>query len=95
MVFTGYALPVDRTLIAEGDYAAEKENGATTLAHWKLWRAKDGEYDVIESSVKNPHITQTFRFDAEFMPIGYSLDISALSKDEISQHPTPERSTIR
>jgi hypothetical protein len=78
---------VDRTLIAEGDYAAIKKDSSTTLAHWKLWHLSDGEYDVVESSVANPHLTQRFAFDARFLPTSYSVEISPLSKAEVDQHP--------
>jgi hypothetical protein len=87
VTFAGYAHSLDRTLIAEGDYTATKKDSSRTLAHWKLWQLSNGEYDVVESSAKNAHLTQTFRFDAEFLPIGYSLDISPLSQAEVNQRP--------
>src|SRR5580700_6983709 len=38
----------DRTLIAEGDYVAQSENGSKPVAHWKLSRLNSGEYEVTE-----------------------------------------------
>lgn len=64
------AVTQDGTLIAEGDYAAKKRDGDKVLAHWKFWRLSTGEYEAIEASGA---LTQTFRFDAQFMPVGYSF----------------------
>jgi hypothetical protein len=66
----------DRTLIAEGDYVAQNENGSKPLAHWKLSQLTSGEYEVTESFVRNPYVTQIFRFDVKFLPIGYSIAIN-------------------
>jgi len=66
----------DRTLIAEGDYVAQGENGSKPVAHWKLSQLTSGEYEVTESFVKNPYVTQIFRFDVQFLPIGYSIAIN-------------------
>jgi hypothetical protein len=69
----------DRTLLAEGDYVAQSENGSKPVAHWKLSQLTSGEYEVTESFVRNPYVTQIFRFDAQFLPIGYSLAINSRS----------------
>jgi hypothetical protein len=69
----------DRTLIAEGDYVAQSENGNKPVAHWKLSQLTSGEYEVTESFVKNPYVTQIFRFDVKFLPIGYSIAINPSS----------------
>jgi hypothetical protein len=66
----------DRTLIAEGDYIAQSQNSSKPVAHWKLSHLISGEYEVTESFVKNPYVTQIYRFDVKFLPIGYSLEIN-------------------
>ncbi len=66
----------ERTLIADGDYVARNGKGTKTIAKWKLWHLNSGEYEVIESFARNSAVTQTFRFDAKFLPIGHSLGIS-------------------
>lgn len=71
--------PTDRTLIADGDYVGQDEKGSKPIANWKLWHLSSGDYEVIESFVRNSAVTQTFRFDSKFMPIGYSLGISPTS----------------
>ena len=71
----------DRSLVAEGDYVAQKNDGIKSLAHWKLWHLRSGEYEVVESSVAtNAPITQIFRFDAQFLPIGYVLNLGQNSR---------------
>lgn len=62
----------DRTLMAEGDYVAQSEKRDKTVAHWKLSQLPSGDYEVTESFVDNPYVMQTFRFDVQFLPIGYS-----------------------
>jgi hypothetical protein len=66
----------DRALIAEGDYIAQSENGSNPVAHWKLSHLASGEYEVTESFAKTPYVTQIFRFDVKFLPIGYSIAIN-------------------
>ncbi len=78
LLFVRFAQSQDRTLIAEGDYAARRKEGEKILAHWKLWHLHNGEYDTVESTTRNALITQIFRFDAEFMPIGYALKFDPL-----------------
>jgi TonB family protein len=81
------ALTQDSTLIAEGDYAAKGASADKILAHWKLWHLSGGEYEAVESSAKNVATTQTFRFDAQFMPIGYSLKLGPLPKAVTDRNP--------
>jgi hypothetical protein len=72
----------DSSLVAEGDFVAQKSDGIKPLAHWKLWRLKRGEYEVVESSAAtNAPITQIFRFDAQLLPIGYVLDMGQNSRN--------------
>lgn len=61
----------ERTLLAEGDSVALTATGAKPLSHWKLWRVDTG-YEVIDSSAGNTFSSQIFRFDSEFMPIGFT-----------------------
>jgi len=77
----------DRTLIAEGDYVAHSENGSKPVAHWTLSQLTNGEYEVKESFVRNPYVTQIFRFDAQFLPIGNSLAINPLSGQSPQSRP--------
>lgn len=81
------ALTQDRTLIAEGDYAAKRTDGDKVLAHWKLWQLSTGGYEAVESGAKYVTITQTFRFDARFMPVGYSFQLGPLPKAVTDQYP--------
>lgn len=85
LLFVHFAQAQDRTLVAEGDYSAYREQGEKILAHWKLWQLRTGEYEAIESTTKSAVITQTFRFDAAFMPIGFALKVDALP-GELEQH---------
>ena len=61
-----------RALLAEGDYVALANGGTKPLSHWKLWHLRNGEYEVIDSTVRSESTIQTFRFDSQFMPIGFS-----------------------
>ena len=67
-------------LIAEGDYVARGKNGPKRLAHWRLWRLDNGSYEVRETPGNSSLIVQTFRFDAQFFPVGYSLNIHGFPK---------------
>jgi TonB family protein len=87
LVFCRFTPAQDRTLIAEGDYAAQRKEGEKILAHWKLWHLRNGEYEAVESTTRNALITQTFRFDARFMPIGFALKFDRLPKVELDRHP--------
>jgi hypothetical protein len=77
----------DPTLIAEGDYVAQSENGSKPVAHWKLSQLTNGEYEVTESFVRNPYVTQIFRFDAQFLSVGYSLAINPPSGQSPQSRP--------
>jgi hypothetical protein len=68
----------DRILLAEGDSVAATKSGAKPLSHWKLWRLNNGEYEVVDTGVRNASVVQTFRFDSQFMPIGYSMKHASL-----------------
>jgi hypothetical protein len=81
------ATGADRTLIAEGDYVAQSEKGSKPLAHWKLSQLNSGDYEVTESFVNSPVVTQTFRFDAQFLPIGYAIKIDPASPAYAHSHP--------
>ena len=77
LLCSGCALAGDRTLAAEGDYVAQK-NLNKPLAHWKLWHLRNGEYEVAENLAGPTHVVQVFRFDAQFVPSGFSLTIDSL-----------------
>ena len=66
----------DRILIAEGDYVAQSEKKDKKVAHWKLSQLPSGDYEVTESFVDNPYVMQIFRFNVQFLPIGYSIAIN-------------------
>ena len=61
----------DRTLAAEGDYVAHTKSGDKPLSHWQLWHLNNGEYEVVDANIKKPSSVQVFRFDAQFLPIGF------------------------
>ena len=77
LLFSGCALAANRTLAAEGDYVAQK-NLNKPLAHWKLWHLRNGDYEVEENLAGPTHVVQVFRFDAQFVPSGFSLTIDSL-----------------
>jgi hypothetical protein len=89
------AIAADRTLAAEGDYVAQKDR-KKSLAHWKLWHLHSGEYEVAETLVGPTYVVQVFRFDAQFVPDGFSLTIDTdrkrpkalRSKAPFTSHPT-------
>lgn len=74
LLFSRPAIAADRTLAAEGDYVAQKDRNKS-LAHWKLWHLRNGEYEVVESLVGPTYVVQVFHFDAQFLPNGFSLTI--------------------
>jgi hypothetical protein len=75
----------DRTLAAEGDYVQSDRH--KPLAHWKVWHLRNGDYEVVETlAVPSQNIVQVFHFDAQFLPIGFSLTI-----DTRPTIPTTER----
>jgi hypothetical protein len=84
----------DRALAAEGDYTAQTKTGDKPLAHWQLWHLSNGDYEVVETNVKNPSSVQIFRFDSQFLPTGYTKKFGPISKPEIPNFPTIPGSTI-
>jgi hypothetical protein len=79
----------DRTLVAEGDYIARTKTGDKPLSHWQLWHLSNGGYEVVDTSIKNASSVQIFRFDSQFLPIGYSKKLGRISKSQ-----TPGVATI-
>ncbi len=73
----------DRTLAAEGDYVARTKIGDKTLSHWQLWYLSNGEYEVVDTSVKNASSIQIFRFDHKFFPIGYTKKLGQISQAQV------------
>ncbi len=63
----------DRALLAEGDYIALTKSGSKPLSYWKLWHLNSAEFEVIDSGVRNASAIQTFRFDSQFVPSGFSI----------------------
>ena len=88
LVFDQTLLAADRTLAAEGDYIAQTTTGDRPLAHWQLWHLSNGDYEVVDTSVKNASSVQIFRFDHQFLPIGYTKKFGPISK------PVPNLPTI-
>lgn len=81
------AIATDRTLVAEGDCVAQTKDGSKPLTHWKLWRLENGEYEVVDTSTKNAASVQIFRFDAQFLPIGYTIKSGPISDVPIKNFP--------
>ena len=73
LLFHAIVCAQDRTLLAEGDSVATTKSGSKPISHWKLWQLNNGEYEVIDTGVRNPSVVQTFRFDSQFMPVGFSM----------------------
>jgi len=74
LLFSRPAGAADRTLVAEGDYVA-LSNPHKSLAHWKVWHLRSGDYEVVETLADPTHIVQVFGFDAGLRPNGFSLTI--------------------
>jgi hypothetical protein len=68
--------------------------GDKPLAHWQLWHLSNGDYEVVDTSVKNASSVQIFRFDSQFLPIGYTKKFGPISKPEIPNFPTIPGQTI-
>src|SRR5579863_1550354 len=81
-------LAADRTLAAEGDCIARTKNGDKPLSHWQLWHLSDGNYEVVDTSAKIASSVQIFRFDSQFLPVGYTLKFGPLSVPQIPNFPT-------
>jgi hypothetical protein len=77
----------DRTLVAEGDYVVSMKDGFKPIDHWKLWHERDGEFSVEAAGALPPHadaaamLVQTFKFNRQFLPVGYSL-VAATGESE-------------
>src|ERR1035441_374564 len=87
-------LKADRTLAAEGDTIARTKTGDTPLAHWQLWHLSNGDYEVVDTSVKNASTVQIFRFDSQFLPIGYTKKFGPISKAQVPNFPAIPGQTI-
>ncbi|MGA8212130.1 MAG: hypothetical protein WB799_00950 [Candidatus Sulfotelmatobacter sp.] len=66
-------------MAAEGDYIARTKTGDKLLSHWQLWRLSSGDYEVVDTSAKNASSVQIFRFDSQFLPIGYTKKFGPIS----------------
>jgi hypothetical protein len=87
-------LAADRTLAAEGDTIARTKTGDTPLAHWQLWHLSNGDYEVVDTSVKNASSVQIFHFDSQFLPIGYTKKFGPISKPQVPNFPAIPGQTI-
>jgi hypothetical protein len=87
-------LAADRTLAAEGDYIAQTKTGDKPLAHWQLWHLSNGDYEVVDTSVKKASSVQIFRFDSQFLPIGYTKKFGSVSIPQLPNSPTFPGHTI-
>jgi hypothetical protein len=74
-------------LAAEGDCVARTKTGDKPLSHWQLWHLSNGEYEVIDTSVKNASAVQIFRFDSQFLPIGYTKKFGPTSLPQVPNVP--------
>ncbi len=63
----------NRTLVAEGDTVQISKDGDKPLQHWKLWRLSDGGYEVVDTSLENASLVQTFHFDSKLQPVAFSV----------------------
>jgi hypothetical protein len=77
----------DRTLAAEGDYIARTKTGDKPLSHWQLWHLSNGEYEVVDTSTQNASSVQLFRFDSQFLPIGYTKKVGPISMPQVPNAP--------
>jgi hypothetical protein len=81
-------IAADRTLAAEGDCVARTKTGDKLLSHWQLWHLSNGEYEVIDTSAPNASSVQIFRFDSQFLPIGYTKKFGPLVMPQVPNAPT-------
>lgn len=84
----------DRRLAAEGDNIARTKTGDKVLSHWQLWHLSSGEYEVIDTSAKNASSVQVFRFNSQFLPIGYAWKFGPTSWPQFANAPTLSGRTI-
>jgi hypothetical protein len=94
LAFSQTLLAADRTLAAEGDYIAQTKTGDKPLAHWQLWHLSNGDYEVVDTSTKNASSVQIFRFDPQFLPIGYTKKFGPISMPQVPNVPTIPGRTI-
>jgi hypothetical protein len=87
-------IAADRTLAAEGDCVARTKAGDKPLSHWQLWHLSNGEYEVVDTSAKNASSIQIFRFDSQFLPIGYTKKLGPTSWPQVPNVPTISGRTI-
>jgi hypothetical protein len=79
-------LAVERTLVAEGSYTGQKSNARKPYDAWKLWKESDGSFSA--EVVAGPaagiagRLVQTFRFDNQFLPSGYSLNLARVREGD-------------
>jgi hypothetical protein len=78
----------DRTLVAEGGDIAWTKTRNKRLEHWQLWQLSNGGYEVVDTNIQNASSVRIFRFDSQFLPIGYSkkfrTDVEATSLKRLS-----------
>ena len=89
IIFVIPGLAAERTLVAEGSYAGHRSGGTEPYDSWKLWREADGTYmaEVVAGSGARitGQLVQTFKFDRQFLPSGYSLSLARVKEgDKIS-----------
>jgi hypothetical protein len=87
-------IAADRTLAAEGDCVARTKTGDKPLSHWQLWHLSNGEYEVVDTSAKNASSVQIFRFDSQFLPIGYTKKFGPTSWPQVPNVPAMSGRTI-
>src|ERR1700734_167884 len=80
-------IAADRTLAAEGDCVARTKTGDKPLSHWQLWHLSNGEYEVVDTSAKIASSVQIFRFDSQFLPIGYTKKFGPASWPQVPNVP--------
>jgi hypothetical protein len=88
LLITPLASAKDRRLVAEGDYVAWTKTGDKPLSHWRLWQLSNGGYEVVDTNIKNASSVQIFRFDSQFLPIGYIKKLGPISKPQASNATT-------
>lgn len=94
LVSSQMLLSADRTLAAEGDYIAQTKTGDKPLSHWQLWHLSNGDYEVVDTSTKNASSVQIFRFDSQFLPIGYTKKFGPTSWPQVPNVPAISGRTI-
>jgi hypothetical protein len=67
-----------RVLAAEGDFVAQTKQGVQPISHWKLWRLGDGGYEVVDQKAQNASSVETFQFDAQLMPTGFTKRVGGV-----------------